>query len=161
MSIRNANRDDILVLLEIIRKSFRDVTVRFGITQENCPRSTAFYTKERLEEDFGKGKSYYLLEDDGHLCGCVGVERADGQVCYLQRLGVLSEYRGKGFGEVLVRHVFKEAKDTGMKRVEIGIISKDMRLKGWYEKLGFVSKGTKEFDHLPFLVEFMFKELCE
>jgi hypothetical protein len=43
--------------------------------------------------------------------------------------------------------------------VEIGIISEDIELKDWYGKFGFVQKSTRKFDHLPFIVAFMFVEL--
>ena len=47
----------------------------------------------------------------------------------------------------------------GVTRVEIGIISEDTQLKDWYRQFGFVQTGTKAFDHLPFVVAFMAKEL--
>jgi GNAT superfamily N-acetyltransferase len=72
---------------------------------------------------------------------------------------VLPEHRNKGLGEALVKYLFKQAKMNGIRRVEIGIISKHRKLKKWYKKFGFVQKGTKKFDHLPFIVAFMYKEL--
>jgi len=39
------------------------------------------------------------------------------------------------------------------------MIAKDNELKDWYKKFGFVHKNTRKFDHLPFLVEFMYLEL--
>jgi N-acetylglutamate synthase-like GNAT family acetyltransferase len=100
-----------------------------------------------------------MLEDDGQTCGCVALEKASDEVFYLERLAVLPEHRRKGFGTVLVNHVFDKAKEIGARRVEIGIISKDMELKSWYKRFGFISKGMRKFDHLPFVVEFMYKEL--
>ena len=45
--------------------------------------------------------------------------------------------------------------------MEIGVISEDTELKDWYRKFGFVQKNTKKFEHLPFIVAFMFVELNE
>jgi GNAT superfamily N-acetyltransferase len=69
------------------------------------------------------------------------------------------EHRCHGYGTALVRHALKRAREIGVQRVEIGIISEDAELKAWYGRFGFVLTGTKTFDHLPFVVAFMAKEL--
>ena len=75
------------------------------------------------------------------------------------RLAVLPGHRGRGYGKMLVHHIFDEARSVDAQRVEIAMISKDSKLKSWYKKLGFLQKGTKKFDHLPFTVAFMYREL--
>lgn len=159
MIIRQANESDIDLLANVIRNSFRDVAEKFGLTVENCPKSPAFYTKNQIENDFAKGMRYYILEENGQACGCVALEEASSDVCYLGRLAVLPEHRRNGYGKVLVNHIFDEARKIGAKRVEIGLISKDRKLKNWYRKSGFIQKGTKKFNHLPFIVAFMYREL--
>jgi N-acetylglutamate synthase-like GNAT family acetyltransferase len=159
MVIRQANNADIDVLVTLLRSSFRDVAERFEITEENNPGSMAFCTNERVESDLEKDLTYYILEKDGRPCGCVALERAKPGVCYLMRLAVLVGHRGKGYGTMLAHHIFEKARATGTRRVEIAMISKDKKLKNWYKKLGFIQKGTKKYDHLPFVVAFMYREL--
>jgi N-acetylglutamate synthase-like GNAT family acetyltransferase len=155
MIIRDANEADIETLVTLLRSSFRDVAERFELTIENCPKNLAFCTKERIEGDFDRGLRFYILEKDGRPCGCVAIEKASPDVCYLQRLAVLPEHRKKGYGKALVNHIFDQAGKNGAQKVEIGIISEDTKLKNWYMKFGFVQKATKKFDHLPFIVAFM------
>lgn len=155
MIIRQANKDDIDVLISILLNSYRNVAKRFKLTKENCPKFLGFCAKERVKSDFEKGIKYYILEQDHQPSGCVALEKASQDVCYLERLAVLPKHRRKGYGEMLVNHLFEQARKTGAQRVEIGMISKDRKLKNWYKKLGFVQKGTKIFDHLPFVVAFM------
>jgi len=159
MAIIKAKKSDIDVLVTLLRNSFRSVAERFGITEENNPRSLAFCTKERIENDLQKDLTYYILEGDDRPCGCVAIERAKPGVCYLMRLAVLPEYRGKGYGKMLVHHIFEKARAAGVERVEIAMISKDRKLKKWYKSLGFIQKRTKKYDHLPFIVAFMYREL--
>jgi hypothetical protein len=45
------------------------------------------------------------------------------------------------------------------KLISIGIINENIVLKKWYTDYGFVEKGLKRFDHLPFEVCFMEKEV--
>jgi len=159
MSIRDANESDIDTLVTLLRGSFRDVAERFELTIENCPKNLAFCTKERIKSDFDKGLIYYILEKDGQPCGCVAMEKASPDVCYLQRLAVLPQHRKKGYGKALVNQIFDQAKKNGAKKLEIGIISEDTKLKNWYSQFGFVQKATKKFDHLPFIVAFMSSEI--
>jgi len=159
MVIKEASKADISILLDILRKSFDGVAKKFNLTVENCHKNLAFCTAQRIEGDFARGLQYYMLEDDDQACGCVAFEKASDEIFYLERLAVLPEHRRKGFGTALVNHVFDQVKETGAIRVEIGIISKDMELKSWYKRFGFISKGTRKFHHLPFVVEFMYKKL--
>ena len=159
MVIRQANKSDISILLTLLRDSFKEVAKRFDLTVKNCPKYVAFYTKERLASDFEKGMKYYILLQDNRPCGCIALEQASPDVCYLGRLAVLPRHRNKGYGKALVNHILDRAQEIGVKRVELGMISKERKLKNWYRKFGFVNKGTKKFDHFPFTVAFMYKEL--
>jgi ribosomal protein S18 acetylase RimI-like enzyme len=159
MTIRPMQTDEGPVLVDTLRRAFATVAERFGLTMENCPKNVAFYTEQRLAEDLERGMQYYILEDGGQMCGCVALERAKPKTAYLGRLAVLPEHRCKGWGQALVQHLFAEAERIGIKRVEIGIIEEDTKLKDWYGRLGFEPTGTKTFDHLPFIVGFLAKEL--
>lgn len=159
MTIRPINADDLPRLLDIIRRACATVAKRFGLTPENCPKTAAFYTMDRLRADLDRGVQYYLLEGNNEACGCVALENAKPGVCYLERLAVLPEHRSQGYGTALVRHAFAEAMAMGIRRIEIGIIAEDTRLKEWYRRFGFELTGTKTFDHLPFLVAFMATDL--
>lgn len=154
-----ADESDIDILISLICGSFHDVAKRFELTMENCPKFVAFYTKERLSGDLEKGIKYYILLEDGQPCGCVALEQAKPDVCYLERLAVLPKYRNKGYGNMLVDHIFKQAILLGAKQVELSMMSKNRKLKNWYKKIGFVQKYTKKFDYLPFIVAFMYKDL--
>jgi N-acetylglutamate synthase-like GNAT family acetyltransferase len=153
--IRAGTQKDVAVLTEIIRSSFRDVADRFGLTQENCPTHPSNCTVEWIQRDMDRGVSYFILEDDGLASGCVALEPAGSELCYLERLAVRPSHRRRGFGRALVESVLAESKRFGARRVSIGIIAEQTELKNWYQKIGFVEAETKEFAHLPFRVNFM------
>jgi N-acetylglutamate synthase-like GNAT family acetyltransferase len=158
-SIRDATNDDITLLTTLIRNSFRDIAERFNLTPENCPTHPSNCTSEWIESALKKGIKHYIMEKKNVPCGCVALERAQPDVFYLERLSVLPQFRRNGFGEVLVNHVVNEAKKLGAHRVEIGIISDHTELRDWYKKLGFSIKSETRFEHLPFKVTFMSREL--
>jgi N-acetylglutamate synthase-like GNAT family acetyltransferase len=161
MIIRQANKSDIDVLISILRSSHRDVAKRLKLTKENCPKFLGFCAEQRVKSDFDKGVKYYILEQDNQPLGCIALEKASQDVCYLERLSVLPEHRKKGYGKMLVNHLFEQAGKIGIRRVEIGMISKDRKLKSWYEKLGFVQTGAKKFDHLTFEVAFLSADIAQ
>ena len=159
IAVREIKNEDGPTVVRILRRACATVAERFGLTPENCPKNLAFCTEDRVREDLERGLRYYFLEEGAEVCGCVALEKARPEVCYLERLAVLPERRSQGFGTALVHHALTEAAKIGAARVEIGIISEDTRLKDWYGRFGFVQTGTKTFDHLPFVVAFMAKEL--
>jgi GNAT superfamily N-acetyltransferase len=153
--IREATGLDIDVLSDIIRNSFRDVAERFGLTAENCPRHPSNCTREWIVSAMEKGVRHFVLETDETPCGCAALEQVRPEVCYLERLSVLPDFRHTGFGTELVKHLIEISREIGSRQVEIGIIASDLCLKSWYENLGFSQTHTGSFAHLPFEVAFM------
>ena len=155
INIRQATPKDIPSLSEIIRRSFRDVAGKFGLTPENCPTHPSNCDASWIKGDMQKGIGYYLLECSSQPVGCVALERSTQTTCFLERLAVLPTSRGKGLGRCLVHHVFAEAKKQGFGAVSIAIIANHSDLKSWYQRLGFTEMETKSFPHLPFKVMFL------
>jgi N-acetylglutamate synthase-like GNAT family acetyltransferase len=153
--IRTCTEKDAQVLAEIIRSSFRDVAERLSLTQENAPRYASNCTADWIRKDMEDGVTYFVIENEEHVVGCVAFEQANSQVCYLERLAVLPNQRRRGFGKGLVEHTLSEARLLGVNYISIGIIAEQTELKNWYKKLGFVEGESKEFPHLPFRVTFM------
>ena len=157
--IRTCTKEDTQVLVETIRRSFQDVAERFGLTQENAPSHPSNCTVDWIRRHMERGVTYFAIENKNHVVGCVALERANTEVCYLERLAVLPDQRRRGFGKALVNHALSETKLFGVHCVSIGIIAEHTELKNWYKGLGFVEGESKEFPHLPFLVTFMSYEV--
>ena len=157
--IRTATIVDAEVLARLVSDSFRPVAARFGLTPANCPTHPSFCTPEWIRADVRKGKSYYILSAGKVPCGCVAIEQPQPEVCYLQRLAVLPEFRRQGHGRALVEHVLAEAARRQAARVELAMIADHHELKAWYEKVGFTTMRTERFSHLPFTVAFLARAL--
>jgi N-acetylglutamate synthase-like GNAT family acetyltransferase len=162
--IRICTKEDAQVLAETIRSSFRDVAERFGLTQENAPSYASNCTLDWIRKDMEDGVTYYAIENKNYVVGCVALEQANSEVCYLERLAVLPDQRKRGFGKALVEHALSEARLLGVNYVSIGILAEQTGLKDWYKRLGFIEGESKEFPHLPFRVTFMsygIKKTCQ
>lgn len=154
-----ASIEDASTIAKLIRTSFADKAVQFNLTPENAPTHPSNCQTEWIESTFKKDIAFYLFAENHVPTGCVALEQANPEVCYLERLGVIPEHRRKGLGRELVAHVIAQSRKLGAKQIEIGIIKQDLELKNWYLKLGFKEKNTAQFKHLPFDVLFMYFEL--
>jgi N-acetylglutamate synthase-like GNAT family acetyltransferase len=159
LTIRDAVGSDVELLSDLIRRSFRDVADRFDLTLKNCPKHPSNCTGEWVRTDLERGVRYFIGSVDNESVGCVALERASPDVCYLERLAVVPQWRGRGYGAALTQHCLREAELTRVPRVQIGIIADQTELTEWYARLGFRSGETVSFDHLPFRVTFMDMEL--
>ena len=159
VSIRPAQQEEMGHCAELIRQSFLPVAEEFGLTKENCPSNGAFLETERLVGDWEEGAKIYGLYREGVLCGFMELKDKGNGLFTLEKLCVPPPYRHLGFGTQLLDVAKAEAVAMGAKKISIGIMENHAVLKSWYEKYGFVSTGTKQFPHLPFLVGFMELEL--
>ncbi len=155
MNIKKVNLDSSETISQIISESNKDVAIRFELTMENCPKHPSFCTKKWVAADFEMGSDYFLYEDNGIYKGCVAFEKAEENIAYLNRLSVLPEFRKCGIGEKLVDHIISYAKKFRLEKISIGIITANVELKRWYEKIGFDEKETIKLTHLPFDVTYM------
>ncbi len=157
--IRSAVDEDTPALAGLIARSYRDVALRFHLTPENCPKHPSNCTQEWIIRDMARGVIYFILESAAGPQGCVALEIPQPGEGYLERLAVHPQCRHRGYGALLVRHIFSEARSRGVKRLGIGIISAQNELKQWYQNLGFIAGQTRCFQHLPFEVLFMHRSL--
>tara|TARA_B110001450_G_scaffold58753_1_gene55429 strand:+ start:291 stop:770 length:480 start_codon:yes stop_codon:yes gene_type:complete len=159
MEIVRASLENASDLAIVVSESNKGVAEQFGINADNNPKHPSFYTKEWVISDFDRGEEYFLLTQYNKAIGCVAFEQPRSDTAYLNRLSILPNHRHKGAGELLVRHIFKYAREKDIVQVSIGIIASHDILKSWYISLGFVETHTRNFEHLPFDVTYMHYEL--
>lgn len=153
--IKDATRQEAPLLSALIRESFHDVARQFRLTQDNCPTHPAFCQVSWITEAMDRQVKFYLLTLDQEPAGCVALEWAKVDTCYLERLAVLRQYRGRGLGTMLVNHALDQARQLGVAKVDLTIIARHVELQNWYERLGFTLRKTATYPHLPFEVAFM------
>ena len=141
----------------VIRNAFITVADDFHLTRKNAPTNPAFLGTDAMEKMRDK-EAVMFGAYEGELCiGFIAALEASEGTFYMERLAVLPEYRHGGIGKRLMDTVFDYVSKKGGKRVSIGIINENTRLKEWYQQYGFVETGLKHYDHLPFEVCFMEK----
>jgi N-acetylglutamate synthase-like GNAT family acetyltransferase len=158
LSIVSASPQDIIRITAIIRAAFGVVARRFELTPQNCPKHPSNCTENWVARDLARGVTYYLATIERQPVGCMGVEQASSEACYLERLAVLPDCQRKGVGAALVSRGLDQARRLGVRKVGVAIIAAQSELAQWYQHLGFTHAGTRRFDHLPFEVAFLTTE---
>jgi len=98
------------------------------------PESRHGFSVERL---IAEAVAFFVLRADGRPAGCGGIKLVGREYGELKRMFVRPEFRGAGFGEMLVEHLAAHALAHGVTllRLETGIHQQAaIRL---YERLGF------------------------
>lgn len=158
-TIRRIRYEELDACADIIRRSFGTVADEFGLTVDNCPTNGAFLKTERLVSEMDQGTNQYGLYCSGTLIGFIELKEKDGGAYTIEKLAVLPERRHNGGGGHLLAFACGEARKMGGNKIKIGIIEENTRLKDWYLKHGFVHTGTTRFEHIPFTVGFMEKQI--
>ncbi len=159
--IRAIDQKDIRECVSVICESFATVADEFGFTEENAPRFTAFATDERRINWHlnGEHRPMYGFYEGEKLVGYYSLLIQDNQVCELNNLCVLPEYRHEKIGYRLLEHAFEKARELNCTKMKIGIVEENQVLRRWYEEYGFVHTGTEKYDFFPFTCGYLEKDL--
>lgn len=88
-----------------------------------------------------KKSTHVIVKLNNTTVGCARIRSIDGKM-KLERIAILKQYRGKGLGKKLIDFLLFYHKQVGAKEI---VIHAQYRLKGFYERIGFKTRG-KEFD---------------
>jgi ribosomal protein S18 acetylase RimI-like enzyme len=150
--------NNITVITNVVNSSFLTVAKEFGFTKENAPTFPAFIGEDRIEKDLNRGLIMYGYSCEHKIIGCVGYSIKDGNYL-IERLAVLPEFRHKNIGKKLMEYVEQKIMRTGGTLIEINIVNENIELKEWYKSIGYKEIEIKEYEHLPFKVGILTKEI--
>ena len=162
--IKEIDKSEIAECVSVIRKSFQTVADEFGFTIENAPRFTAFATTEerlfyQLEIEHRLLVAYYDDDGDGRILGYYSLMLLDNSECELSNLCVLPEFRHKKIGEALLDDAMSRVRNKECKKMKLGIVEENKRIRACYEKHGFTHTHTVKYDYFPFTCGYMEREL--
>ncbi|MGN1329365.1 MAG: GNAT family N-acetyltransferase [Eubacterium sp.] len=100
-------------------------------------------------DEKGKGTLYVLLYDGENIAATSRLAKTE-KGYKIGRIAVLKEYRGKGYGDRIVRAVIEKAFEKGAETV---LVDAQNYAVPFYEKFGFKVIGSQIFDrglpHMP------------
>ena len=137
LTIRTIKKDDDPNIAKIIRDS---------LTEFNAAKPGTVYfddTTDRLSEIFTTKRSgYFVIETDGEIAGGAGFYPTAGlpeNVCELVKLYLSKKFRGKGWGNLLLKKCEEEARTEGYQKIYLESMPELVNAIPMYEKNGFES----------------------
>ncbi|GBF35079.1 GCN5-related N-acetyltransferase [Desulfocucumis palustris] len=161
LRLEQAGADFSEIISELIMESFSQQAKILGITEKEYPNFVAFETPGKVSRRIKRGERVvlgYLLEKP---VGTVSYKMDDNAPAkgYIKRLAVLPEFRGKGYGALLLDYAERRLLECGANRVEISIVAQFRRLMEYYRSLGYRPVEVKVFNTLPFEVLYLEKTI--
>jgi len=152
---------DLSAIVHVLNVSHGTVAKDFGFTKDNNPTNNAFIDESTLKTQLNKGIDLYAMSMNSQLIGCIAIEKSakETDTFYIEKVSVVPAFRNQGFGVKLMDFAVAKIKELGGKSVSIALIDSNTKLKNWYCSQGFIETGTKDFEHLPFRVCFMNKQI--
>jgi len=96
---------------------------------------------------------HVIMRLNGRTIGCARIRRTDGGV-KIERVAVLEEFRGRGFGSDLMRFLVREAKATGSAMI---YLHSQSVASEFYARFGFTSVGDifqeADIDHVRMILK--------
>ena len=133
--IRAIKKEDNPSLAKVIRKVLLDLGVpKVGTAYADKALDCMF---ETYQDD---RRVYFVVEENGTIVGGAGIaalENHDGNICELQKMYFLETARGRGLGELMIRHCLDAAVSFSFESCYIETMTYMTAAQNLYKKSGF------------------------
>jgi ribosomal protein S18 acetylase RimI-like enzyme len=99
------------------------------------------------EEEEKRGITIYLAQKDKQIIGKVNLD-TNTEVGGIYGLGVLPEYRRKGYGRAVLLKAVEKLKEGNIKNVMLQVATEDARALNLYQSCGFRETSTMDYYNL-------------
>ncbi|MGA2768211.1 MAG: GNAT family N-acetyltransferase [Candidatus Bathyarchaeia archaeon] len=138
MSVRRADLKDVESVLSVINASVRDA---YGSIIPPEQFKDPVLTLEQLVKEF-RSMTFYTYKLEDKLIGVAALRIAGHETGMVRWVHVLPQYRQKGVGTSLMKHIEREAKKMRLKKLEaVYVWEKAWWARNFYTKLGY-RKGS-------------------
>ena len=96
---------------------------------------TAAFIRESIAHGY---PHFFVVQEDGIVVGWCEILPVNFTSAGYLGMGLLKEYREKGYGTLLLRHALKAAKEYGFDEVELDVRAGNTRAIHLYHSCGFV-----------------------
>ena len=130
-------REQLPICLDILKNSYENTAVSFGMTEENCPyRGRTRLPLHILEREFDDGYLMYGYMHDNQIAGLLSMQQKEHELC-IQDIAILPDYQNNGYGSKLFLFARETAVNLGCERITLGMVYDNIPLRVWYQNRGF------------------------
>ena len=151
--LRPATPDDISTLAQLGRQTFFETFAADNdATDMAAYVDTAFSTDNIRQEIETPGSDLLVLWLDGTPAGYLKLNTGSAQTedrgphaLEIERIYLLSAFKGRGLGRLLMDHALQTARTAGMSKVWLGVWEQNSAAIEFYRKLGFGVVAEHDF----------------
>ena len=147
LKIRKAEKTDIALIRSLALVAF-PATYKNILTSEQIEYMLDWmYSPASLLKQFENGHIYHIAEFDGKACAYTSVEKQGDTLWHLQKIYILPEFQGKGFGRILFENAVAFIKSVSPEANRLGLnVNRYNNAKKFYEKMGMYVATSGDFD---------------
>lgn len=151
--IRRCTLDDLQALRQLAWETF-DETFKDQNTAENMKAylEKAFNLQQLEEEMSNPSSQFFFIYFDNVLAGYLKVNMDEAQTEKLgtdtlevERIYVRKSFHKMGLGKYLLNRAVEIAEEFGKSKIWLGVWEKNENAIAFYEKMGFVQRGSHSF----------------
>lgn len=144
--ITRATLEDVSALDSLVNSAYRGESSKKGWTSEAHLLGGIRITKKELTETIQKTDTFIMKYTEAEqILGCMMLVEKENAL-YLGMLTVSPDLQGKGIGKKMLKSAEIFAKEKGIPKIEMTVISIRLELVSWYERHGYMKTGeTKPF----------------
>lgn len=142
MHIRKLEVSDSAAYLEMLDKL--DQETSFMLFE---PGERSMTEDEIIARVYNKGSETFVVADEGELGGFISISRGFAKrinhMGYIV-MGILKAHQGRGLGTKLFGEAINWAKENGITRLELTVMTHNTAALALYKKMGFLVEGTRK-----------------
>jgi len=100
------------------------------------------------EEEEKRGMTIYIAEKEDRVIGKINLEVSDSGTGGIYGLGVLPEFRGKGYGRAILIYGVEKLKDANSTEVMLQVAAENERALNLYQSCGFQKTSVMDYYEL-------------
>lgn len=114
-----------------------EVRKRTFVEEQEIPIDLEF------DEIYGQTYRYVLLTEAGHGIATARVNLLSADKAKIERVAVIPDYQGRGYGRRLLEHTEKWLAETDVQHI---VITSQTQARGFYEALGYRADESVELE---------------
>ena len=143
ITVKKVDETEIPIISQLADKIWKEhYTPVIGKKQVEYMLQT-IYSEDAQKQQMQNGQEYFLIYVNNTPTGYFSITKK-GDVCFLNKLYVLTEEHTKGIGSVVMKEIIQ--KSEGKKRITLTVNRQNYKAINFYFKHGFKIKSVDDFD---------------
>ncbi|UIR55713.1 GNAT family N-acetyltransferase [Sphingobacterium sp. SRCM116780] len=152
ITIQLAEPKEAIVISEIGKASYH-ATYPAILTEEQINFMLAKnYTVEAIHELMHSGQDFYVLYEDLVAKGFIAVQMKENSILRIEKLYLLPEVKGKGYGKTLIDFSAELAISTGLTHLELNV-NRGNPAYHFYLKQGFLVTESVDIPYYGYILD--------